>query len=125
MAVGVLDVDNVEGSLVTFPARDDADPPQVTTSGDHADIAGIELDEVVDLSGGNVDLDSVVGLDQRIWVANGATVVEHQVGNFVRPLGQLLDTAQFVLQSKERTGYPGVQMKDRRRLYSGVCSPNG
>jgi hypothetical protein len=42
----------------------------VATAGDHADGAGIELDELADLAGSKVDLDSVVDLDGGIGVAD-------------------------------------------------------
>lgn len=67
---GVLDVDNVEATVVALTVGDDADTAHVTTTGDHGDGAGVELDEVGDLASGNVNLDSVVNLDQRVGVAD-------------------------------------------------------
>ena len=59
-----LDVDNVEGSGVTFAVDDGSDATGVATSGDHAEIAGLELDEVHDLAGGDVQADRVVDLNK-------------------------------------------------------------
>jgi hypothetical protein len=41
----------------------------------------IQLDEVHDLVGLQIDLDGVVGLDERVGVADGAVVVGVQVGD--------------------------------------------
>jgi hypothetical protein len=67
---GILDVDNVEATIVTLTVGDDTDTTHVTTTGDHGDGTSVELDKVGDLAGGKVDLDSVVDLDQRVGVAD-------------------------------------------------------
>lgn len=50
-----------------------------------------------DLSSGDVDLNRVVGMDQRIWIANGATVVCDQEGNLLGSDLNALHFAQLVL----------------------------
>lgn len=67
---GVLDVDNVEASVVTLTVGDDTNTAHVTTTSDHGDGASVELDEVGDLAGGEVNLDGVVDLDQGVGVAD-------------------------------------------------------
>lgn len=74
---GVLDVDNVEATIVTLTVRDDTHTTHVTTTSDHDDGASVELDEVGDLAGGKVNLDSVVDLDQRIRVADAVLKTLH------------------------------------------------
>ena len=69
---GVLDVDNVEASVVALTVGDDTDTTHVATTSDHGDGASVELDEVGDLASGEVNLDSVVDLDQRVGVADAA-----------------------------------------------------
>jgi hypothetical protein len=69
---GVLKVDNVEASVVALTVGDDTDTTHVTTTSDHGDGASVEADEVGDLAGGEVDLDGVVDLDQRVGVADAA-----------------------------------------------------
>ena len=44
----------------------------VTASSDHAKVAGLELDEVHDLAGVDVQTDGVVALYQRVGVTDGA-----------------------------------------------------
>jgi hypothetical protein len=67
---GVLDVDDVEASVVALTVGDDTDTAHVTTTSDHGDGASVELDEVGDLAGGKVDLDGVVDLDQGVRVTD-------------------------------------------------------
>lgn len=67
---GILDVDDVETSIVTLTVSDNANTTHVTTTSDHDDGASVELDEVCDLASGEVNLDSVVDLDQRVRVAD-------------------------------------------------------
>lgn len=69
---GVLDVDDVETSVVALTVGDDTDTTHVTTTSDHGDNTSVEADEVNDLAGGNVDLDSVVDLDGGVGVADAA-----------------------------------------------------
>lgn len=67
---GVLDVDDVEASVVTLTVGDDTNTAHVTTTSDHGDGASVELDEVGDLAGGEVNLHGVVDLDQGVRVTN-------------------------------------------------------
>lgn len=60
---------------------------------------GIELDEVGDLAGLQVNADRVVDLDEGVGVADGAGVVGHQVGDSFGADDDLLDFAQLVLQT--------------------------
>lgn len=98
MAVWILDVHDVEWTRVTFPAGDDPNTAQITTSSNHTNITRIELNEIIDLSTGNIDFDGVVGFNQRVRVANGTAVVKNEVGDFLRSLADLLDAAQLVLK---------------------------
>ena len=63
-------MDDVETTIVSLTVSDDTDTTHVTATGDHGDGAGVELDEVVDLASGEVDLDGVVDLDGGVGVAN-------------------------------------------------------
>jgi len=63
-------VDDVETTIVALTVSDDTNTTQVTTTSDHDDHTGVEADEVGDLAGGNVDLDGVVDLDERVRVTD-------------------------------------------------------
>jgi hypothetical protein len=67
---GILDVDDVETTVVALTVSDNTNTTHVTTTSDHNDGTGIELDEVSDLASGKLDLDGIVDLDQRIRVAD-------------------------------------------------------
>lgn len=66
----VLDVDNVEASVVALTVGDDTNTAHVTTTSDHDDDASVELDEVGNLAGRKVDLDGVVDLDGGVGVTD-------------------------------------------------------
>merc|ERR1711907_769717 len=59
---GILQVDNVVGTLVLLPVEDNSDSAGVMASGDHGDIAVVEPDEVLHL-------------DKGVWVPQGPSVV--------------------------------------------------
>jgi len=92
----ILDVDDVEGSGVLLPMHDDADTPQVTTSRHHANVAGLELDVIGDLAGGDINLDAVLGLDQGVRISDGTAVGGGEIGNPFGSDRDLLDNAELV-----------------------------
>lgn len=67
---GILDVDDVEATIVTLTVGDDTNTTHVTTTSDHGNVASVELDEVGNLASGEVNLDSVVDLDGGVRVAD-------------------------------------------------------
>jgi hypothetical protein len=66
---------------VLLPILDHSYTPYVPPAGHHDHVADVKLDEVHDLVGLQIDLDGVVGLDERVGVADGATVIGVQVGD--------------------------------------------
>merc|ERR1719232_1179000 len=68
VTVGVLHVHDVEGSRVSLSGHDGSNSSGVPASSDHAEVAGIELDGVLDLAGGDIDLDRVVNPDDGVGV---------------------------------------------------------
>ena len=67
---GILEMDDVETSVVTLTMGDDTNTTHIATTGDHGNSASVELDKVGDLTSLEVDLDSVVDLDGRVGVAD-------------------------------------------------------
>jgi len=98
IAIGILDVNDVEGSRMTVPARDYTHSTSVTTVGNNAQIADFELNEIGDLSGFDVDLNRVVLLDHGIGVTDGATVVGLEMWNSLVSDPELVDSAQLVFR---------------------------
>jgi hypothetical protein len=66
----ILDVNDVKASIVTLAVSDDTNTTHVTTTSNHSDDTSVELDEVRDLAGGEVNLDSVVDLDGWVRVTD-------------------------------------------------------
>lgn len=77
----ILDVDNVESTLVPLPVNNDTTPAHVPSSGNHDDVTDIKLDVVNDLVVNKVELDSVVSLDNWVGVSDSSSVVGDQVRN--------------------------------------------
>lgn len=63
-------MDDVETTVVALTMSDDTDTTHVTTTSDHSNGTSVELDGVGDLASGEIDLDGVVDLNQRVRVAN-------------------------------------------------------
>lgn len=61
-------------------------------------ITGLKTDVIGDFARRDVQLNGVVGVDERIGVADGAAVVCDQVWNLLRSDADALHLAQFVLQ---------------------------
>ena len=66
----ILDVDNVETSVVTLTVGNDTNTSHVTTTSDHGNASGIKSNVLGDLTGLKVDLDGIVDLDGWVWVAD-------------------------------------------------------
>jgi hypothetical protein len=75
-------MDNVEATIVTLTVGQDTNTTHVATTSDHGDGASVELDEVGDLAGLEVNLDGVVDLDERVRVADAAERSLAIDGNF-------------------------------------------
>ena len=54
---GILDVDDVERSRMSLPGHDGSHSTSVSSASHHAQVAGVELDRILDLTRGNVHLD--------------------------------------------------------------------
>lgn len=73
-----------------------ADTAHVATAGDHDEVSSVELDKVDNLVLLEVKLDSVVDLDERVGVTDGATVVGDDERNASSTELNLLDLQEFV-----------------------------
>lgn len=72
-------MDDVVATNVLLTMDDNTSTTHVTTTGDHNDVASVELDEIGDLARLELELDSVVDLNQRVGVTDGAAVVGDDV----------------------------------------------
>jgi hypothetical protein len=67
----------VSAALVLLPILDDSYTSDVPPASHHDHVADVKLDEVHDLVGLQIDLDGVVGLDERVGVAGDKSLVEN------------------------------------------------
>ena len=79
VASAIGHVDDVETTRVLFLGGDDTDETLVGTAGDGGDITDIEFDDTGDLTGGDIEADGVVGLDERVRVTDSAAVMGDDV----------------------------------------------
>lgn len=92
----VLDMDDIEASLVSFSVGDGSDSAHVSSSGGHDDVSVFKLDKGGDLSSGQIDLDSVVDLDERIRVSDGSAVMGNKVRDSLLANLDSLDLSELV-----------------------------
>lgn len=69
----ILDVDDVEATIVTLTVGHDTDTTHVTTTSHHADDSGVEFDEIGDFASREIDLDCVVDFDGGIGITDPKT----------------------------------------------------
>lgn len=72
---GILDVYDIETTVMTFTVSDDANATHVATTSSHGNDTSVKAYGIGDFAGGKVDLDSVVDLDGGIRVANAMRCV--------------------------------------------------
>jgi hypothetical protein len=84
-------MNDVETTNVLLTVNDNTRTTHVTTTSDHNDVAGLEVNEVDDLVLLKVKLDCVVDLDGRVRVPDGAAVVGDDVGYTLVTDGDFLD----------------------------------
>jgi len=93
---GILDVDNVETSIVTLSVSDNTNTTHVATTSDHGDNSSVEVDVFSNLTSGQIDLDGVVDLDGWIWVTDSSSIVRDQEWDSALAKLNSLDFAQLV-----------------------------
>jgi len=123
MTKSILNVDNIEGAGVTFTVDDGTDSTQIASAGNHAQIARLELDEILNLAGHDVQLDGIVDLDQGIGVTDGATVMGGEEGDTFGSDLNTLDFAEFVLSflsSDSVDGKSSLDIVDQTEVLTGL-----
>lgn len=94
---------NVVRTLVLLDALELSNTPQVTTGGHHNQSANGKLDSFLDLASLQVELDRVVLLDGRVWVADGATIVAANSWDSLATSVSLSHFQQLELASEHRS----------------------
>ena len=83
-----LNVHNIERTRMSFPVHYGSYTTCITTSSDHAQVSGLELDRVHDFVSVDIQPDGVVHLDDWVGVTDGTAIRSVQEGNI---LGSGLD----------------------------------
>jgi hypothetical protein len=68
-----------------FPVLDHSDTPSIPSTSNHHNITNIEFDEINNLVFLQIQLDGVIGPDDRVWVADSATIIGVQVWDTFLP----------------------------------------
>jgi len=100
VALGVLDVDDIERTGVFLDVLDDSDSANVVSVLDEANVARFEMSESLDLSGSNIVLEGIANLDFRVRESDGSCIVSDNVRDLVGTNGlvghlQELDLIDF------------------------------
>jgi len=80
----VLNVDNIETSEVPFAGHENANTARIAALGDHNKVANLKGNNINNLSSGEVDLDGIVDLDERVGEADGPSIVGGDGGDLLR-----------------------------------------
>ena len=89
-------MDDIEASNVLLPVHNNTSPAHVTSTGDHDDVPGIELDEIGDFVLLKVELDGVIDLDEGIGIPDGSAVVGDNMRDTTGTESDLADLEEFV-----------------------------
>ena len=81
----ILDMDSLKTSLVLISALDHSNTPSIPSTCHHDYIPNIKFDELNNLVFLQVQLDGVISLDERVWVADSAPVIGVQVWDALLP----------------------------------------
>jgi len=93
---GVFDVDDIEGTWVSFSGQDGTDSTDILTADDLAHVTGVEFNPVGDFVGGEVELDGVADFAVWVWVSDASSVVCDEEWNVVLFGEQFLHSAELV-----------------------------
>jgi len=110
----ILDVDNIETSIVALTVSNDTNTTHIATTSHHGDDAGVKANEVGDLASGKVDFDRVIDLDCGIWVTDRASIMRNQEWDSSSSELYSLDLAQLVF------GFCRLDAVDREAAFGVV-----
>ena len=124
LAVGVLQMDDVEASQMSLDVEDLGNSTDVVTSSDEGKVAGlvgVPLDDLVLLE---IELDGIVLVDFGVGEPDGPAVVGHDVGDLIGSHSFALDLEKFglglsLLDFDE--GKPALDVVEHPVAFVGLC----
>ena len=81
MTSSILNVDCLKATLMLLSVLNYSNSTSVPSSSDHDNIPDIKLDEINNFVALKIQLDGVISLDQRIWVADSTPIISIDVWN--------------------------------------------
>ena len=82
---------------MSLPVGDHANSSQVSTTSHHAQVTSVELDEISNLAGLQINLNGVIHLDEGIRVTDGTSIMGHQMRDSFCSHKDLSHFAQLIL----------------------------
>lgn len=96
LSILVLYMDDIETSWMPLVVLDDANTSNVVSGIDEANIAYLTLNVVEDFIALKIVLDSIIGIDGWVWVADGATIVCNNVWDFIHAHSSAFHSQELV-----------------------------
>jgi hypothetical protein len=92
----VLNMDNVEATNVPLTVNNDTSTTHVTTTSDHADVTGIELDEVGDLVIFEIKTNCVICTNKWVGVTDCTAIVSDNIWHTTCTHCETLDLEELI-----------------------------
>jgi hypothetical protein len=73
----ILDMHNIEATIMSLTVSNDTYSAHVTTTSNHGNHTGVELDVICDFTRSQIDLDRIIDLDNRVWVSDSVSPCQH------------------------------------------------
>merc|ERR1711942_398307 len=108
-----------------LPRHNSSNTSTVSTSSDHAEVASVEPDGVLDFASGNVHLDTVMNPDSWVGETDGPTIRGVEEGDILWSSLDLTDTAQLVLSlgcGDAVHDEPALHVVDDAEVLSGLLN---
>merc|ERR1719230_2560904 len=80
-----------------LPRHDGTNSTSITTSSDHAEVASVKPDGILDLARSNIHLHTVVHPHSWVGITNSSAIRSVQEGHVLRPSLDLAHTTQLIL----------------------------
>ncbi|KAF6317424.1 hypothetical protein mRhiFer1_008486 [Rhinolophus ferrumequinum] len=90
-------MNHIKRTRVSLSVGDHSNSSQVGTSSHHAQVTSVKLDEISNFASLQIHLNGVVHLDEGVRVADGASIMGHQVRDSFCAHKDLSHFAQLVL----------------------------
>jgi len=97
VAGGVLDLDDLVGTWMVLNVHEGTNTTDIVSTSDEDGASVLALDDAIDFTGLEVELDGVVLLDLWVGETDGSSVVGNNIGDLVLSEGLSLDLAKLEL----------------------------